>query len=80
MCFASTHGYTPTWAKALTRAAVIVVMLLTMHLSVTETLNYAALRTELRRTARTLASKRGSRFAQLVAADGRILDILEVRK
>ena len=53
-------------------------MLLTMHLSLTETINYPALRASLRGTARKLASERGRRFAQVVGSDGRILDILEV--
>jgi hypothetical protein len=54
-------------------------MLLTMHLSVTETINYPALRTSLKETARTLAHKHGRRYAQVVGSDGRILDILEVQ-
>lgn len=53
-------------------------MLLTMHLSATETMNYAALRTALRATAAKMARKRGSRFAQLVGSDGTIKDVLEV--
>jgi hypothetical protein len=52
-------------------------MLLTMHLSVTETMNYAALRSALRGTALKLARKNGRRFVQVVGSDGRIRDIIE---
>lgn len=55
-------------------------MLLTMHLTVTETAHYAHpdVRAKLRNTARTLAHKSGRRFAQVVGSDGRILDVLEI--
>jgi len=49
-----------------------------MHLSLTETLNYATVRANIRATAQAFAKQRGRRFAQIVAADGRILDVLEV--
>lgn len=54
-------------------------MLLTMHLSDNETQAYAAQRTVIRADALRLARKSGQRFAQIVSADGRILDILEAR-
>ena len=52
---------------------------LTLNLSLTESLNYAALRTELRAVATRHARRTNRRFAQIVAADGRIVDVLEVR-
>ncbi len=53
--------------------------MLTMHLSLTETVNYAGhVRAEARRCAANLARRRGARFAQIVASDGRIVDVLEV--
>ncbi len=54
-------------------------MLTTVHLSTTETLNYAAERASLRAFAHQTAWKRGSRFVQIVGSDGRrILDIIEI--
>jgi hypothetical protein len=50
----------------------------TIHLSVTQTLNYAVNRAALKDDARGLARKAGRRFAQIVGSDGRILDVLEV--
>jgi hypothetical protein len=52
-------------------------MLLTMHLTDTETLTYATQRTLIRADAIRLARKGGRRFAQIVSVDGRILDVLE---
>ena len=52
--------------------------MLTLHLSLTETLNYTTLRANIRATARAFEKQRGRRFAQIVAADGRIFDVLEV--
>lgn len=52
--------------------------MLTMNLSATETLNYAAKRAELRNATRSAARKQSKRFAQIVGSDGRILDVLEV--
>ena len=52
--------------------------MLTMHLSVTESINYAALRTSLRAAACKFARNAGKRFAQVVASDGRIVDVLEI--
>jgi hypothetical protein len=50
-----------------------------MHLSTTESLHYAGrVRADLRWRATELAYAKGKRFAQIVAADGRIVDILEV--
>lgn len=66
-------------ASAIADAAVLWCMLTTIHLSATESLNYAALRASLRTAARKLAAARGSRFVQLVLADGRIADILEIK-
>lgn len=54
-------------------------MLLTMHLSMTETLNWRTLGGELRATAARMARAKGRRYAQLVGADGRILAVLETR-
>ena len=53
--------------------------MLTLNLSATESLNYAVLRTELREAATRHARRTNRRFAQIVAADGRIVDVLEVR-
>jgi hypothetical protein len=52
-------------------------MLLTIYLSQTETLAYAAMRGALRAEARCRAVLRGRRFAQIVGSDGRILDVIE---
>jgi hypothetical protein len=52
-------------------------MLLTMHLSESETKAYATKRDAIRAAALRLARKRGQRFAQIVGAHGRILDVLE---
>lgn len=54
-------------------------MLLTMHLSETETQTYATARDSIRADALRFARKQGQRFAQIVGTDGRILDILEAR-
>ncbi len=53
--------------------------MLTLNLSATESLNYAVLRSELREAATNHARRTNRRFAQIVAADGRIVDVLEVR-
>ena len=53
--------------------------MLTLNLSATESLNYAMLRTEIRAAAVRHARRANRRFAQIVAADGRIVDVLEVR-
>ena len=54
--------------------------MLTMYLSVTETKNYAGVvRADLRFRAGELAYARGKRFAQIVDAAGRIVDVLEVQ-
>lgn len=52
-------------------------LLLTMHLSDSETLAYATKRDMIRADALRAARKRGQRFAQIVGVDGRILDVLE---
>lgn len=52
-------------------------LLLTMHLSESETQAYAAKRESIRADALRFARKRGQRFAQIVGVDGRILDVLE---
>ena len=49
-----------------------------MHLSTTESLNFAQLAPELKATARALARKANRRFAQLVLSDGRIAAVVEV--
>ena len=55
-------------------------MLTTMHLTETESNEYRGQRrVEVRAAAVAQAERRGSRFVQVVAADGRILDVLEVR-
>jgi hypothetical protein len=54
-------------------------MLLTMNLSEIETRAYATQRAMIRGEALRLARKSGRRFAQIVAVDGRILDILEAQ-
>jgi hypothetical protein len=52
-------------------------MLLTMHLTDTETQAYATQRALIRDAALRTAKKQGRRFAQIVGVDGRILDVLE---
>lgn len=53
--------------------------MLTMHLSYTESANYAgAVRSEIKATARRMATLRGKRYFQIVGANGRILDVGEV--
>lgn len=52
-------------------------LLLTMHLTESETQAYAVKRSVIRADALRLARKRGQRFAQIVGVDGRILDVLE---
>lgn len=54
-------------------------LLLTMHLSESETLTYASRRDAIRADALRLARKAGQRFAQIVGTDGRIFDVLEAR-
>ena len=53
--------------------------MLTLNLSAIESLNYSMLRSELRAVATHHARRTNRRFAQIVAADGRIVDVLEVR-
>lgn len=54
-------------------------MLTTMYLSESETRSYrGATRADIRWRAAEFAYSRGSRFAQVVGSNGRILDILEV--
>lgn len=55
-------------------------MLLTMHLSATETQTYATQRDSIRADALRFAQKKGQRFAQIVGVDGRILDVLEATR
>lgn len=56
-------------------------MLITMHLSESETAGYRGdVRVGVRRLAHTTARKMGKRFAQIVGADGRILDVIEVMR
>jgi hypothetical protein len=53
-------------------------MLLTISLSTTETSTYCGdARRELLAYARDRAFRHGRRFAQIVGADGRILDVVE---
>jgi hypothetical protein len=52
-------------------------MLMTVHLSETETLAYATLRAAIRSDALRRARKGGQRFVQIVGVDGRIRDVLE---
>lgn len=54
-------------------------MLLTMNLSENETQAYANKRAVIRGEALLLARKTGRRFAQIVAVDGRILDVVEAQ-
>ncbi len=54
-------------------------MLLTMHLSETETQTYAVKRDSIRADVVRFARKGGQRFAQIVGTDGRILDVLETK-
>jgi hypothetical protein len=53
-------------------------MLLTMHLSITETISYRELRGAIKCLASAHARRSGRRYAQVVGCDGRILDVLEV--
>jgi hypothetical protein len=52
-------------------------LLLTMHLSDSETKAYASMRDSIRADALRFARKQNQRFAQIVDANGRILDVLE---
>lgn len=54
-------------------------LLMTVHLSESETLTYAELRNTIRSDALQMARKQGQRFVQIVGVDGRIRDVLEAR-
>ena len=54
-------------------------MLTTIHLNQTETDNYPARRAELQASAARWATQHNRRFAQIVGAGGRILDVLEIK-
>ncbi len=53
-------------------------MLTTIQLTQNETNYYPRIRQAMRRLARGWAIYHGRRFAQIVGANGRILDVLEV--
>jgi hypothetical protein len=65
-------------AKGVRFGAVQANMLLTMHLSITETINYSELRGAIKCLASAHARRAGRLYAQVVGCDGRILDVLEV--
>ncbi len=53
-------------------------MLLTVSLSQSETASYKTMRNQIKDWTRAHARFHGRRYAQIVSADNRILDVLEV--